>query len=334
MARKLRIQFEGAIYHVTIRGVERRPIFKDETDRERFLLQLADSVEQFGVRLYLYCLMTNHVHLLVETPHGNLGPFMQRLQTAYTVYFNLRHRRVGHLMQGRYGAQLVQGDEYLLNLSRYIHLNPVFTGELVRAPVRERIQALRQYRWSSYRGYVGLAKPEVCVDYAPIRSLLPGGKRSLVSEHRRFVESGVARTDEAFMSVLSESLWGVGDAAFQERVRIAHEQAALAAHRKEDIALRRSGVRKEPAAVVAVVARVFGVSEQTLRGRSYRQPARAVAMSALGMYAGLNQREVAEYLGVGTGSGVCRATARLSHQRADDRLLERKIIAVDSLLRK
>ena len=128
MARKLRIEPAGAIYHFTVRGVERRAIFRDDADRERFVEQFADSVERFGVRLYLYCLMSNHVHLLVETPMANLGAFMQRLQTAYTVYFNRRHRRAGHLMQGRYGAQLVQGDVYLLNLSRYIHLNPVFVG--------------------------------------------------------------------------------------------------------------------------------------------------------------------------------------------------------------
>lgn len=333
MARKLRIHFEGAIYHVTVRGVERRAIFHDDADRERFLVQLADSVEHFGVRLFLYCLMSNHVHLLVETPQGNLGPFMQRLQTAYTVYFNLRHRRAGHLMQGRYGAQLVQGDQYLLNLSRYIHLNPVFTGGLVRAPVRERIQALRQYRWSSYRGYVGLAKPESYVDYAPIRSLLPRGKGTAGSLHRRFVESGIARTDEEFVSVLKESLWGIGDEAFRDRVRIAHDQAARVASRKEDVAFRGLGLRLGPEAVVAVVAQVFGVAESNLRERSYRQPARAVAMVALGKFAGLNQREVAAYLGVGTGSAVCRATARLSRQRAEDHLLDEKISAVEDLIR-
>jgi len=126
MARKLRVQFEGAIYHVTIRGVERRTLFNDNNDCERFLECLGEAVEESGVRLYLFCLMTNHVHLLVETPQGNLSAFMHKLQTAYTVYYNLRHKRVGHLMQGRFGAKPVEGDTYLLVLSRYIHLNPVF----------------------------------------------------------------------------------------------------------------------------------------------------------------------------------------------------------------
>ena len=112
------MQFEGAIYHVTLRGVERRELFRDDGDRERFLDQLCKAVECDGVRVYLFCLMSNHVHLVVETPRANLSQFMHRLQTSYTVYFNLRHQRAGHLVQGRYGAVVVEGDEYLLKLSR------------------------------------------------------------------------------------------------------------------------------------------------------------------------------------------------------------------------
>src|SRR5215831_9751891 len=125
MARLLRVPFPGAIYHVTVRGNERRLLFKDEADRKRFLSQLMESSQLHSARLYLVCLMPNHFHLLVETPCGNLSTFMARQLTAYAVYFNRRHQRVGHLTQGRYGAQLVEGNEYLLKLSRYIHLNPV-----------------------------------------------------------------------------------------------------------------------------------------------------------------------------------------------------------------
>jgi putative transposase len=135
MARKLRVQYEGAIYHVTMRGVERRPIFKDDEDRERFLKRLGEAVEEFGLRLYLFSLLQNHIHLLVETPQANLSAFMHKLQTAYTVYYNLRHRRAGHLMQGRFGAEPVQGDTHLLKLTRYIHLNPVFVGRMRKEPL-------------------------------------------------------------------------------------------------------------------------------------------------------------------------------------------------------
>ena len=164
MARPLRVEFPGAIYHVNVRMLgnwkrEANLLFEDDADRLRFLGRLGERVEQFEVRLYLVTLMANHFHLVVETPAGNLGRFMQSLSTAYTVYFNRRHGRHGHLLDGRYKAKLVEGDDYLLALSRYVHLNPVHTVVMRQKSWEERIQHLRQYQWSSYPGYIGLRKP-------------------------------------------------------------------------------------------------------------------------------------------------------------------------------
>ena len=117
MARPIRIEYEGAVYHVTIRGNERKPLFKTDSDRERLITTLAQSAERYNIRLYLYCLMLNHAHFVLETPRANLSRFMQRFQTAYTVYYNLRHHRSGHLMQGRFGASIVNEDRYILKLS-------------------------------------------------------------------------------------------------------------------------------------------------------------------------------------------------------------------------
>ena len=108
MARKLRLQFEGALYHVTVRGNGRRKIFLDDADRERLLWRLGESVELYGVRLYLFCLMDNHFHLLVETPRANISRFMQSVLTGYTVYFNRRHNSVGHLLQEGMGRNWLQ----------------------------------------------------------------------------------------------------------------------------------------------------------------------------------------------------------------------------------
>jgi REP element-mobilizing transposase RayT len=121
MARPLRVRLSGAVYHVTFRGNERRAIFRTDGDRRRLLAQMAVARELTQARLYLVCLMPNHVQLLLETPRGNLSEFMGRLLTAYPVYYNRRHRRVGHLTQGRYGAQLVEGNEYLLTWALSCH---------------------------------------------------------------------------------------------------------------------------------------------------------------------------------------------------------------------
>ncbi len=132
MARHLRVEFPGAIYHVTCRRVGDAPspfggtswvpekcLFRDEADRERFVERLGERVEQFHIRLFAFVCMTNHFHLVFETPEANCSKFMQSLSTAYTVYYNLRHGRHGHLLDGRFKAKLVEGDSYLLALSRY-----------------------------------------------------------------------------------------------------------------------------------------------------------------------------------------------------------------------
>ena len=124
MARPIRIQFEGAVYHVTARGNERREIFRSDTDRARFVSTLEECVVANGLVLHAWCLMPNHYHLLIETPRGNLSRAVGWLQTTYTVRFNRRHGRSGHLFQGRFKAHLVEADSYAMELIRYIHLNP------------------------------------------------------------------------------------------------------------------------------------------------------------------------------------------------------------------
>lgn len=189
IARTQRIEYEGAIYHVTARGNERRDIFRDDADRERFLRVLHESVTGFEVRLHLYCLMTNHIHRAVETPRANLGRFMHRLQTAYTIYFNRRHAQSGHLMQGRYGAKLIEKDAYLLRLSRYVHLNPVFTVVMQSRPAAERILALRQYVWSSYGGYIGTVRSPDWLECGPILAIVEADSPKSRTAYRRFVEA-------------------------------------------------------------------------------------------------------------------------------------------------
>lgn len=305
MARKLRVQFEGAIYHVTIRGVDRRVIYREEIDRARFLKRMGEAAEEYGVRLYLFCLMENHAHLLVETPQANLSAFMHKLQTAYTVYFNRRHGRSGHLMQGRFGAKPVQGDDYLLRLVRYLHLNPVFVKGMRDRPLEERRACLEAYRWSSHRAYAGLEGMPEWIAAAPILALMGGlPLRKQHAAYRRFVETGLVEADEEFLETLKHAAWGIGDELFQERLRDLHTDQALRVRHIEDVAFRRLGCRVPPETVLATVATAFGVAPARLRQRSYGCPARAVAARMLGVYVGMNQRGIAVYLGAGTGAAV------------------------------
>jgi REP-associated tyrosine transposase len=164
VARPLRIEFEGALYHLTGRGNARQRIFADEADCARFVQLLSDSLRRYDIALHAYVLMGNHYHLMAETRQVNLSRWMHWLITAYTVYFNRRHRLAGHLFQGRYKSIVIEAEGYLLSLSRYLHLNPVRGKVIGRADPLQRRQRLRAWRWSSYRGYSGLAKQESWIE--------------------------------------------------------------------------------------------------------------------------------------------------------------------------
>lgn len=151
MARPLRIEYPGAFYHATSRGNEQKDIFKSKGDREKFISYLESAIQRYGAVIHAYCLMSNHYHLLIETPRGNLSQIMKHINSSYTTYYNVKRKRAGHLLQGRYKAILVDGDAYATELSRYIHLNPVRVG-IVAVP--------ENYPWMSYRYYTGEKVPD------------------------------------------------------------------------------------------------------------------------------------------------------------------------------
>jgi REP element-mobilizing transposase RayT len=182
LARQLRIEYPGAFYHVFSRGNQKQPIFLSDADKFFFLKCLREAHEKFGIIIHVYCLMPNHYHLTLETPLGNLSNMMHFLNTAYTIYFNTKHKRCGHLFQGRYKSILIEAESYAQELSRYIHLNPVRSG-IVKLP--------EQYHWSSYAHYRGTAKPEKWLETAFILSLYgdhPGEARKAYFE---FVTKGI-----------------------------------------------------------------------------------------------------------------------------------------------
>ena len=153
MARPLRIEFKGALYHILSRGNERRNIFSGDDDYKVFLGVLEEMSERFEVDIFAYVLMNNHYHLLIRTNQDNLSKSMQWLGTTYTCRFNLKHFRRGHLFQGRFKSILVQNDAYLMQLSCYIHRNPLRAGLVNR---------LADYRWSSYHTYAYKASHTKC----------------------------------------------------------------------------------------------------------------------------------------------------------------------------
>ena len=204
MARPLRVEFSGAIYHLTSRGNARQKVFFTDTDRELFLDTLSQVVSRYGWICHAYCLMANHYHLLVETPKANLSLGMRQLNGMYTQSFNRRHNRVGHLFQGRFKAILVEKESYLLELCRYIVLNPVRVkgkGEI------------RGWKWSSYRATAGLASVPEFLSTDWILGQFGKNRAKAQKQYRAFVREGLENRP---WEELKGQIY-LGSAAFIER---------------------------------------------------------------------------------------------------------------------
>jgi putative transposase len=281
----MRVEFSGGLYHVTARGNGRQPIFVEEPDHEAFLTALTSVVARYHVRCHAYCLMGNHYHLLLETPVANLSCAMRQLNGVYSQAFNHRHRRSGHVFEGRFQAQVVDKDAYLRAVCRYIVLNPVRAG-LVAHP--------RQWAWSSYRATAGEAPLPafLTVDWVLSLGDTPVGAAA-EDRYRRFIDAGLAGTLTPLRPASSPLV--VGDAT---RVTPLREQVCAAATNGEIPRAQRFVLRPLLSAIFA--GSPAGVERDLCCARAVREH-------------GYTLRAVAAYLGVHY-STVSRALARGERQ--------------------
>lgn len=289
MARQLRIQYPGAFYHVTCRGNERRKIFFDDNDRYRFVKLLEESLEIYQVILYAYVLMDNHFHLVLQTVRANLSEFMRRFNICYTGWFNYRHNTCGHLYQGRYKALLVDADNYLLELSRYVHLNPVRVGKLRTRDYHKRWQYVKGYQWSSLAGYINAKRAVEFVEYDVMLAMV-GGRRA----YQRFLYDGVKEgLEDIFEEVQYQTI--LGDNDFVALVKGEYlEKGSL-----REQPTYRGMVAKviEPETVIACCAEVLGIEVDQLKARSGDGVIRGIVADMLYQYSGITQRAIGELLG-------------------------------------
>jgi REP element-mobilizing transposase RayT len=212
MARPLRLEFHGALYHVTSRGDGQEDIYLDNEDRATSVAVLEEVVKRFNWTVHAYCLMSNHYHLLVETPDGNLAQGMRQFNGIYTQRFNRRHRRVGHVFQGRYKAIIVQKDSYLLELARYIVLNPVRAGM---------VRSAKDWPWSSYRATACLMQPPAWLQTDWILSAFGTRKGPALERYRAFVAEG--KNQPSPWQLLKNQIY-LGDEQFVGKLQAGLEQ--------------------------------------------------------------------------------------------------------------
>jgi REP element-mobilizing transposase RayT len=315
MARPLRIQFPGACYHVTARGNERKPIFRDDRDRERFLERLATVVRRYQLTLHAYVLMRNHYHLLLTTPAGNLAAAVRQLNGVYTQDFNRRHRRVGHLLQGRYKAIVVDQDSYLLELSRYVHLNPIRVGE---------VEDAAHFRWSSAAVYTGKRPAPSWLSTVAVLGQFGRRVRPAHRRYAQFLKDGAQQNVQSpWPGVVGQTL--LGERKWVERMkRRTGKQGAL----EEGVVARWELVERPPVSVIiSQVARQAAVrSEEVLRRHSHHW-GRSVAMWLAWELSGKSQREIGRAFAVGA-FAVSKGIRRAEEMKAADRRVARVIRAI------
>lgn len=278
MARKARIEFEGAFYHVIIRGNQKQKIFKGTDDFLKYLEILSAYKERYGFFLYAYVLMSNHVHLLIEMHKTPPSKILQGINQSYTMYFNRKYKTVGHLFQGRYKAILCDRDEYLLALVKYIHNNPI------RANITETFD---EYQWSSHRSYVQKAKRQDIVDTDQVLRIFSENKEAARKLYRAYMGDEAAIRQEDIYNTVEQRI--LGDEKFVERV-------------VEKSAGKVSRRRRERAYALEEIARavedLYGVSLEQIRKRGKAREL-SVGKRLLSLVAseyGYKNKEIAEFI--------------------------------------
>jgi putative transposase len=295
MARPLRIQFENAYYHVTCRGNARQKIFLNDSDRSAFVDLLERSSDIYQTEILAYVLMSNHFHLVVKTPLANLQEFMRHFNISYTSYYNWKNDRTGHLYQGRYKTFLVDADNYLQEISRYIHLNPMRVRLRSGMTLDEKRKYLRNYRWSSYGGYILQLRRRGFLQVKEVLAYFGGDTAKGRRKYEDFVMAGLSGK---IASPLERGRGHgiVGATEFVEKIR--RQYIRSAAESRELPAVKKILAQVEPERIIRLIGEAFGVKREELLKKGYKGIARGVLMGMLYCYGGMNQREIGELMGV------------------------------------
>ena len=312
MPRKPRLHYPGAVYHVILRGNSGQDVFFDAGDRTRFFLLLQESVERFGYRVHGFCLMTTHAHLAIQVGDIPLSRIMQNIGFRYTQFINRKYQRTGHLFQGRYKALLIDADSYLLELIRYLHLNPVRAG-MVRSP--------DEYPWSSHPNYSGDAprSPWLTLDWALAQ--FAGDAETATRRYRAFIEDGLGEGHRKDFHRGSFEGRALGNDAFIDKALLQAEEARAVA-----IDLDR---------VIESVCSVYQLTAAELCQAGKAQPAaeaRALAALVVRNCEGLSLIQLAAFLKRDL-SGLSQAAGRMERRIGADGLLARKFEEVAENLR-
>lgn len=311
MARPYRLHGENCFYHIMSRGNDRMKVFTRYGDYLKFIEFMMTAKERYAFFLYAYCLMPNHFHLLLETQLPNISKIMHYINGSYTTYYNIRHQRYGHLFQGRYRSIVVEKDSYFLELSRYIHLNPVRAG-IVKDP--------EDYTWSSYRGYLG--KKDAYIDQDQVQNYLGMDWR----QYRDFVFAGINKTDDPLRKVYAGFLLGSSEFIKRKLQDIDVQQTGEnVAHKK---VLKDDELRGQ--SIIRAVTDWYGLTLDEIR-RSRKKPnkPKQVLVYLLRKYTGHSNKEIGEIVEM-QHSAVSKAGLYIERLMERDNTVKREVKSIIS----
>jgi len=307
MSRPLRIEYPGAYYHVMNRGLTDQPVFVSDSDFRNFLGLIEDAWRRWGIRVFSYCLMDNHYHLVIQTPEASLQRVMRHIDGVYTQRFNRNHQREGPLFRGRYKAILIDADAYLAAVVRYVHLNPVEAG---------RAQDPEDYPWSSHRHYLRPGRAPRWISLEEVLSRYPRGLN-----FQEFVLSG---NEEALLRFYSSKKRPpvLGDDRFMTRIKEGEHRLS-----REHVGHEARVVRPEIASVIRCVAEAYQISEDEVfrRRRGQRNEARQVAMYLMRELCDQRLQQIAEVFSLRSYGGVGAACSIIEEQIKTARRLRGRI---------
>jgi putative transposase len=321
MSRPLRIEYPGAWYHVMNRGRRAEDIFQTDADREAFIKVLHETAEGWNLKLSAYCLMSNHYHLLVQTPDGNLSRCMRHINGVYTQRFNRLHKKEGQLFRGRYKAVLVEADSHLLEVLRYIHRNPIRAGI---------VKSFKDYRWSSHPGYLSKAKKWAWLDKDFLLSMLTDKKNRQRSAYVDFVSLGEPEEIEKFYSL--KNLPSIlGRKSFNGLVK---EKFAHLSFQQEIPESRTLAPAAED--VISAVCEYYKISKEELftSKRGTENLPRDMAIYLVRLFCRETLPSVGRYFGINNYSTVSSVVERGKARKAKDKSVQKTIVEIGKKISK
>ncbi|MBU1056538.1 MAG: transposase [Proteobacteria bacterium] len=321
MSRPLRIEYPGAWYHVMNRGRRFENIFSDDADYEMFVELLKDTSEMWNVNIAAYCLMSNHYHILLQTPDGNISRTMRHINGVYTQRFNRKYSHDGQLFRGRYKSILVGGDSYLLQLVRYIHRNPIKAGL---------VTTLDSYKWSSHKGYLSIAQKWSWLHKTFIFSLLTKNKEEWIKIYRQFVS---VEKDDNIYQVIEAKKWPsiLGPKNFLDWVKGKYYKSK----KDEDIPESKL-LDPSQKLILEVVCKYYAVDEKDIyksRRGSYNEP-RNVLIYLIRRLRQDNMKQIGKEFNIEKSTSVSSIVERVKKQLQSDKTLKKRIDELINMVNK